>query len=448
MDRQSSRRVVCGGAVVLALVVALVFFWSGADRAPAPSEPVAATAHPPGARPVRRPSARAEPVREDPAAPPSAVASPERAEPTPPPGLHRLRVTDGDGRPVGRVLLQLAFPEAGQPRKSRHVEVVTIDSEARVTADGDAAEIAASPLDPGDPPLLARTGIVPAPGARDHRIVLERGAWLRVRAVLPDGAPLAGASLLVRGANGLVRRMRTDGDGRARAEVPADTTYDVAVEGGAVVVESGKVRGILLPWEGELRAVRPGAEATLAVRDLDSAPIAVRVLTPNGAPAARVRVEIRLPGHGTPSAELETDDAGYATFQDVPRRRYEVALVLPPDGPLHAAYVAPPPTEVRPGDPVAELTLLSARTVSGVVVDSNGKPCPRARVAATHDAVEAASGVTGEDGSFVLPIPEDVRGALVIEARFWVQGGSPLDGTTADVRPGDESVRVVVAPSE
>lgn len=373
-------------------------------------------------------------------------ARPTADRPPLPVRKHRFTVSAEGGQPVGptRLILRFAPPAAGGAVETR--DLLVPDGEALTDAETDLVSLDAHPVDPGSPPLLARIGIVPPTGARDHAIVLARGAWLRLRVLLPDGTPLPGAGLLVRGADAPDLHLRSDAEGRVSGAVAADGTYAVELDGLLVQVEAGSVRVGPSPWHAVIRGVSPGDDLRLVAHALPRAALRVRVLAPDRRPVAGASVRIHVRNVEPPCAEAATDASGEAVLADLPCRPYRVVLVPPSGGAATARLVPPPPVTAVPGEGPVELELLPARTVSGRVRDMNGAPCPRARVLLLHQGSEVAAVASDERGDFTFALPEGRTGPFTVEARVWLPGGGGLEGAREDVWATGAQVEVVVAP--
>ena len=89
------------------------------------------------------------------------------------------------------------------------------------------------------------------------------------------------------------------------------------------------------------------------------------------------------------------------------------------------------------------LKLRRTAAIRGVVVEASGAPAA-AVVAAETDDGPVVTAPTGDDGSFVLAVPEDEPGPFRVAARR--SHDQPVGGEVADVAPGTSGLRIVLAP--
>ncbi|RMF74465.1 MAG: hypothetical protein D6738_06355 [Acidobacteria bacterium] len=339
------------------------------------------------------------------------------------------RVVDADGRPVaGALLTATPRPVPGSFR-------ITIgaarspDNRAESGADGG---FRLGPLDPraswdliATAPGFARTRR-PAPRLEPRRttdgmrVVLERGARIAGRVLDDQGRPVAGA--LVRATveprgerrRGMVVRMlagaapepletisATDGTfvvdslspGRWRLSIAASGFARATVEGldvaeGDAVVEAGDV------------VLAPGETLAGVVLDETGAPVdgaEVRVLEPERGPR---RGAMRLFGGGerTPPDAVTGPDGWFTVADLAPGRPVDVEVT-------RRGYVdASLPRVGIPRPEPLEIRLVAASTVSGRVLDPEGRPVADATV-----MLERRRAVMRGGFSAVIQMAEDTR---------------------------------------
>lgn len=277
------------------------------------------------------------------------------------------------------------------------------------------------------------------------------------RATTPDGAPIAGAAVVLRHGARAVARATLDGAGRARFAGLVPGRYSLELEAG------GLPAGLVVPPCAESCAesdatrvpfaLERGCASEVGLLAVSSATVRGFTLAPEGAPVAGacVRLQALDPELGLASLSAESDEHGVFELRDVVPGSYRVQPVWPAGS---AADAAPAPSEHRlePGSFLA-LTLRGEReprSIRGALVDPRGQAIAGLIVQCEHiesplpmDAGEAwcprpappapwsrvlARARTDEDGRFLLaglPSAEVVvRAAPRVGARLAFQHGS------------------------
>ena len=433
-------------ALLLAVLAALVD-WALRDPAPPESPPEAPTPAPVVVKPSvrkpveRRPRGPAEPVKEivapvaeeipapaakavalrravkvqvlvrrsigGPASGAEVLALDPLGERTDPPGpAVRARKTAGED---GRV----TFDVLGGTTLLRFA--ASLDGEAAVSESMDLKLIA----DGTDVPTV--------------ELDLSAGVTPRVRALDPDGTPVAGAAvrlqrLYVRETWALVLTATTDADGVAT--FPALPKLDWVWSAEIVVRAEGRVPAAEIVPKARLDAevidfVVPRA-ATVRGRAVDEA----------GAPV--VRAGVRIVGQGV----IETSGADGAF----------VITALPPDGGVlvveHIGF-APSVVENLPGgtdSDVGDVILRPGRTLRGKVTDSAGEPLAGVDVTVTDPRSQSTvTSATDAEGAFTFEDLADAGHELLAKERpQGRQWGAGREARLADVRPVDDFVPIVL----
>lgn len=248
-----------------------------------------------------------------------------------------------------------------------------------------------------------------------------------------DGTPLAKALFDVRTDDAFTARLTTDAEGRFDVLVPEGTTSTIELLGvqGAINTPLDDAR-----FAGRI-AVTPGAtelvlRATAVARD---GTLNVRVLTPDGAPAAGAKVVAYAVSS---RAEAVVDEKGRATLSGLLVRDLDV--FAPPFGGWQPSVRV----SALPQGQELTLRLRGTAVIAGRVVDAAKKPVERTSV-----VLEGASpdqrfnATTDANGDFRLEFPSDTAGPLVVNVQCMIRGGM-FDVFVEDVAPGTTGLEVVL----
>jgi protocatechuate 3,4-dioxygenase beta subunit len=372
------------------------------------------------------------------------------------------RVVDGAGRPVAGAVVE-ALPATF----SR-----TMDWErGRTTADG---TFLLSRLGVGQEYRLTvkAEGFLPArldatPGPRGEkqpplRIVLNRGAAVAGRLVDPQGRPVAGAALsliaLQEGAEGFqtadeTLRAASDPAGRFRFEPAAPGRFLLELIHPELALASRPTVEVAGPRQVDLGDVRLGPAAAIEGLVTDG----------RGAPLPGAQISLGFTAPGAPrEPTLSGPDGRFRLGGLAPGGRFDLFVYLPGHLPHQAPGVeAPSPEPLR-------ISLRPARSLTGRVVDSGGRPIPgvtlsvvetqELRMAGGSHGGSSSRGVgqTDSEGRFVTRDlepgtfhltfqaagfrPEVVRGLAIREEEdpapleVVLERGAVLSGRVADSR--------------
>lgn len=283
-------------------------------------------------------------------------------------------------------------------------------------------------------------------------LALDQGMLLHLVVLDPERAPLAGA--------------------RAQPWATAATFAETDAEGRATLVglePATKVNVLARGFDPRL-VETPAVESTLEVVLERATRLTVRVLGPDGAPVAGVRVRVsgaEPPFVGTKHAPDEflvpqVPKKGATTGQEVQRRWFYSWFITDEDGVVALqSFVPGLPFEIalqdeldtvaleesvvplRPQE-VRELILRlphARRSLAGVVVDPSGQPIERAQV-----------GLVGDDHTSFITTQSDGRfrfdGLLASHATVQAQCRGYVEAYVPDVplEDRDDDVRVVLEP--
>lgn len=285
-------------------------------------------------------------------------------------------------------------------------------------------------------------------GDRTLRFVLEECEPTLGRVLDGEGAPVPGAVVEARMPDGRVpSRSTTDSTGAFRCGVPRGRTVTLAVTGhGQRALPGGAMQGMDLALEGLLHAVTSGEKnLVLTVRPrANDRTLAVRVLAPDGSPAAGVDVE----AHVAPLRQIRatTDGAGLARLAGLPDRPVDVRVN--PGGLAASSGAIPLASErrsgVAPSDEILTITLRPSTLVQGRVVDARGVSLADIELTVfgpgQHPRTET-SGPGGRVGLFVHPsegFPLDV------EATYTTPSGLLLRGAVRVASPDVDAFTLVL----
>lgn len=235
--------------------------------------------------------------------------------------------------------------------------------------------------------------------ATSEPVILRLAPGGTVEAVVvraEGGDPVAGATVELRGLE--IRSERADGDGTARfAQVPPGRYAVVASAAG------------FAPQHGTLGLRGGGATERVRLELRAGAPVAGRVLDPDGAPVAGARVSYSGASEWSQQADPRldaavTDDEGRYRFAALPAGSFRFEA--------RVAGFAPGSSELVTLDGVAgtdgvDIRLEPGASLAGLVVDRAGDPVggARVRVAARSDGMlwgGARQSFAGDDGRFAI----------------------------------------------
>ena len=294
----------------------------------------------------------------------------------------RLAVTDEDGRPVPKVVVE-SLVEA-----SNDFRTGATDKAGKLTLRGlsiDAAKIALRLTHPAYVSSTSFDRTIDLPAERTesmHTLTLAAAATITGKVTDDDGHPLGGARLTVGGAiHEIVARVWSDFDGTfTLSGVPAGEAV--------VTVHLAEYAPHLLVVDAD-----PKIPAALDIVLSPAVQVAGRVVDPDGKPVlgAHVMAE-RWKGHATLALQAMTDENGRFTILDAPTGEFTVRVSARGFKPLEGQRAwggktdllvqfaevqeragSPGPTRFKRGDeaPAFEVTALDGRTIR--LADLKGK---------------------------------------------------------------------------
>ncbi len=355
-----------------------------------------------------------------------------RLSPFAPVQLWGLRVEPGVMRIVdlplldGVVIIGRVLDDAGLPLGGAHVS--TRDAAVKSDEDGGFRLEAVHPEWTEvsawrDDYLPGETLREPGAGDEVHgvEVVLSRGLAIEGIVRLPDGRPVAVATVLVRSASDRQGRgslsVRTDGSGRFRREGLEAGSYDLAArvpltaealarEGEIVTRDGGERAG---SWTGLRSRVAAGAEdVELVLRAPDD--VSGVVVDEHGAPIERFEVKVtrdrrrpdpacRLLSHAY--GETFEGEDGRFRLEGIPFGRWEIGVEARGFG-----DAAPRSVELPGGGESLRFVLYRSASIEGIVLDPDGRTVPGAWVSKVElssrvgNDVGHSSKEAGPDGVF------------------------------------------------
>ncbi|MFG0318211.1 MAG: carboxypeptidase regulatory-like domain-containing protein [Planctomycetota bacterium JB042] len=322
----------------------------------------------------------------------------------------------GDDRPVAGAIVRAVVPPGGADAHS---------ATARTAADGTftlrGLTVEAYELTARANGYFAREPVLATPGPdAEVRIELGRTGSLSGRVIAGDGAAPESFSakvLRVEGARGTTRAVRRalpgESPGTFRATDLPPGRYVVEVDAGTAArtrsdpVEIGEAEDA----DGVVVRLAAGGSVRGRVVDAEGAPVAgvtAHLLPPDFDASSPVAEVLVLEPHLGRSAR--TDGDGRFELAHVAAGRYGVRLLGADGG---AGFV--PGIDVEEGEvaDVGDVELAGAGRLSGVALDVDGRPLPRARVIAVSEGTASRrSRLTDSEGRFDLgPVP---AGAYVV----------------------------------
>jgi protocatechuate 3,4-dioxygenase beta subunit len=353
------------------------------------------------------------------------VVGPELADGDDATAVFGTRVLERAPRRAGRVIDQRGQPVAGaqvllrnQQPPARFVSDPVPFVDARTDRDG-RFEVAGHTRSPSidlrvehpKHPTIEAGGLV-APASSPVEIVLPRELTLRGQVVNPEGGPVFGAS---------VRLALEESAPEGRS--PAPPSEKIARTGtGGWFSFSGLTRGVARLYA---TAERWAPSAVVAV-DIDhEVPSAVTLTLQQGAtltgrigwsdgrPAADAVVSLsskipayQIGGLKARGALTRTADDGTFRIDGLAPGRYQL-IAFDPEHSGSSLALEQKEIELEAGDNVLNVVAPARALVSGLVVDSAGRPVPRPELKLHHRSAKPppwrTEAVGREDGSFVFP---------------------------------------------
>ena len=263
---------------------------------------------------------------------------------------------------------------------------------------------------PGRQPFY--TDYVPCYGLRST-VVIEAPGMLRGRTVDTEGNPIAGISGTVY--TGM--QARSYGDEKSNYRVSNSFTSDAA---GAFEIASLPPdeyffkltdSALILASPNQKVEILPGKTSNIELCLTNGGAVSGRVLNATtGAGIAEIALRIYS---NNARKEAVTNASGNYLFTGLPGGSYQ--LNLSPNDQFPMAYRDTINITVKQGETVTDLDILLVppMLVRGVVVDTEGRPVPRAKVQGSGEHGSWATMIAEADGSFTLPFPEGGKISLL-----------------------------------
>ncbi|MHC4952864.1 MAG: sigma-70 family RNA polymerase sigma factor [Planctomycetota bacterium] len=326
-----------------------------------------------------------------------------------------VTVVDEDGVPVPRVFVSVA---TGQPTMNGQS-----DAAGRVVffVTDKVNKVIAHPFAAGSELLQAE---IPVEGDQDElRVVLKRAATITGRAFDEEGKPLVRTWVTASSDGKQVASALTDATGAFTIKVPVRGAYDIALarpvprSGAASKFEyRGSVPGVRSGARDiELRVVRVAIDQDRTLR--------VRVLYPDGSPAAGVRVFVDRK-QGT------TNEGGVAKFAGLPGKELGASAFRPRD---RNDVVQPRFVRMVPTGQEITLTFRVAATISGTVLKPDGTPAAGASIEVREGRRLRYGARADRHGRFTAFVAADEPGPWTIRASV---RGERWKAKITDVRTG------------
>ena len=197
----------------------------------------------------------------------------------------------------------------------------------------------------------------------------------------------------------------------------------------------------------------PGARGVVlrATRLVDGLSFRVRVLTPDGAPVPGAVVGANDTA-ANQSVKATTDAEGRAVITPVVGRSHALFASAPGD------FVWTKIGSAMPGGDEVTLTLRRAATISGVVLDAEGRAfrtyVSEGRTTGVAPWATAPSGYSfssdfvDADGRFTIRVPVDEEGPWTVVFNLPPDGNVQVGGKVEGIQPGATDVRLVLKPLE
>jgi hypothetical protein len=275
-------------------------------------------------------------------------------------------------------------------------------------------------------PRLSEPVTVAAGDARDVEVALTHGTTLAFRVTDAEGSPVAGAALAVGGPLEVVRRGRTDAEGRVTLSHFAPP-HERAQGWDAYVFWRILAPG-LAPAQGNRQVPASDAQVPIDVRMDRGHAARVRFVDGDGAPVVGVRADLAMDLGQLPDEApsfVSDDDGRLVVPHLVPLLGGRPWRLLVParggDYPSTTVHL-----DVGGPEPPAEQVVVLRRTLgtlAGTLVDPEGRPVTKGRVGwrpadATAPFAVATASLDGE-GRFALKGLTVVPGWVMLRADGW-----------------------------
>jgi len=260
---------------------------------------------------------------------------------------------------------------------------------------------------PGREPFY--TDYVPCYGLRSTVVVETPGA-LRGRTVDTEGNPIAGISGTVY--TGM--QARSYGEEESNYRVSNSFTSDAA---GAFEIASLppdeyffklKDSALILTSPNQKAQIHPGKTSNIELCLTNGGAVSGSVLNAStGGGIAEIELRIYSNNaHPPMSKEAVTNASGNYLFTGLPGGSYQINVS--PNDQFPMTYRDTVTVTVKQGETVTDqdISLVPPMLVKGVVVDTEGRPAPRAKVQGSSEQGLWATMIAEADGSFMLPFPE------------------------------------------
>ncbi|MCP4449429.1 MAG: carboxypeptidase regulatory-like domain-containing protein [Myxococcales bacterium] len=321
----------------------------------------------------------------------SASSSAETSSNDPSPAINSpTRITASGGNPSAVAIAQVSglvtFLDSGEPATWVDVIFETRDGESAVTSDENgrySVELAAGQYALraiGEGVIAKAMPVLRIGGAATvkRNIVVARLAKLSGRVIGSDGAGIAGVEILLRNDTRNGKAFPNGGEiGATTSE--SDGSFELQVPPGNVDLSATLESTTVFSSVADVPA---GVETSGVEIVLDRrGEIAGRVVLPGGAPAADSEVLVSYRREGTSQFDTRTastDSSGSFGFDRLAPTVYVLEALLPghaPSAPVSVTLTA----ESLEAD--VELSLSKPASLSGKVVDAEGRPVGNARVA-------------------------------------------------------------------
>jgi protocatechuate 3,4-dioxygenase beta subunit len=360
------------------------------------------------------------------------------------------RVTGPEGEPVaGAKVSSIGMGGMQQPvltdAEGRYVMVAPTITESAATVMVRAVGYVQEPAS-----MAARGGDV-APGTREvvHDVVLQRAAVVTGRVLSKDGTPLPGAAVVLRGGDG-------GGGMDAGFAMLFGGSTATSAEDGSYLLDTArptKAARVVAQLEGHVNSSTEPFDVPAggSVRAPDlvmrrGAGLEVRVVDPNGAPAPGARVEVKhdasneiatdLFASMRGEADVLTDASGVAHVKHLAAGK--VTLTATRAGSAAARATVEIPADDQ-ASVAAEVRLRRGGTVSGTVLDAEGKPVAGARITAWNPAGDGDQWMphrtarTDAEGRFRVEDLPLVAFTLSVERAGFTAAKVPLEAPREDV---------------
>lgn len=267
------------------------------------------------------------------------------------------------------------------------------------------------------------TDYVPCYGLRST-VVIETPGVLRGYTVDTEGNPIAGISATVY--TGM--QARSYGDEGSNYRVSNSFTSDAA---GAFEIASLppdeyffklKDSALILASPNQKAEIRPGKSSDIELHLTKGGSVSGRVLNATtGEGIAEIELHLYSNNaHPPMSKKAVTNASGNYLFMGLPGGSYQLNLLSNDQFPM--AYRDTVNITVKQGETVTDqdISLVPPMLVKGVVLDTEDRPVPRARVdgSTEHGSVSWVTMITKEDGSFTLAFPEGGEISLLAKNDF------------------------------